>query len=135
MVEPSSLLVGTKSLAMGYLIVFLGAGIGGAARHGVNQLTARLFGPDFPWGTLTVNVVGCFLMAIIAEAFALRMQLPQDARLFLTTRILGGFTTFSAFSLDIVTLYERGALAAAALYLIASIVGSLIAFFVGLWLI
>ena len=107
---------------MNYLIVFLGAGIGGAGRHGVNMLMARLFGTGFPLGTFTVNVVGCFLMGLIAGFFAFRGHLPQEARLFLTTGILGGFTTFSAFSLDAALLWERGEGGLAALYVVASVV-------------
>ena len=107
---------------MNYLIVFLGAGIGGAGRHGVNVLMARLFGTGFPLGTFTVNVVGCFLMGVIAGFFAFRGHLPQEARLFLTTGILGGFTTFSAFSLDAALLWERGEGGLAALYVAASVV-------------
>ena len=107
---------------MNYLIVFLGAGIGGAGRHGVNVLMARLFGTGFPLGTFTVNVVGCFLMGVIAGFFAFRGHLPQEARLFLTTGILGGFTTFSAFSLDAALLWERGEGGLAALYVVASVV-------------
>ena len=107
---------------MNYLIVFLGAGIGGAGRHGVNVLMARLFGTGFPLGTFTVNVVGCFLMGLIAGFFAFRGHLPQEARLFLTTGILGGFTTFSAFSLDAALLWERGEGGLAALYVVASVV-------------
>ena len=118
-----------------YLIVFLGAGIGGALRHGVNQLAARLLGVVFPWGTLTVNVVGSLAMGLIAEYFALRGDLPQGARLFLTTGILGGFTTFSTFSLDSVALWERGQAAAAAAYVAASLVLSLAGLVAGLSLI
>ena len=83
-----------------FLIVFLGAGIGGALRHGVNLLAARLLGTGFPFGTLIVNVVGSFAMGLIIAWLALRGQQAQAVRLFLTTGILGGFTTFSAFSLD-----------------------------------
>ena len=92
-----------------YLIVFLGAGIGGALRHGVNAGSARLWGYGFPFGTLIVNVAGSFLMGLLAGYFAFRPGIGQHARLFLTTGILGGFTTFSAFSLDTVLLVERHA--------------------------
>ena len=105
---------------MGYLIVFLGAGIGGALRHGVNIAAARLLGLGFPFGTLTVNIVGCLAMGLIAEYFALRGHAEQHWRLFLTTGILGGFTTFSAFSLEVALLYQRGQLGLALLYVLAS---------------
>jgi CrcB protein len=118
-----------------YLIVFLGAGIGGALRHGVNLAAAWLLGASFPYGTLTVNVVGSLAMALIAEFFALKSGLPQEWRLFLTTGILGGFTTFSTFSLDAVTLWERGDMLTAFFYIAASLIVSLGAFFAGLWLV
>ena len=117
---------------MNYLIVFLGAGLGGAGRHGVNVLAARLFGVQFPAGTLIINVLGCLLMGLIAGAFAFRLNLPQEARLFLTTGILGGFTTFSAFSLDAALLWERGEMGLAALYVGASVILSLLAVAAGL---
>lgn len=117
---------------MTYLIVFIGAGIGGAGRHGINTLAARLFGPGFPAGTLVVNVVGCLVMGLIAGVFAFRGHLPQELRLFLTTGILGGFTTFSAFSLDAALLWERGEVGLAALYVGASVIFSLAGVAVGL---
>nr|WP_298096916.1 fluoride efflux transporter CrcB [uncultured Shinella sp.] len=117
---------------MNYLIVFLGAGIGGAGRHGVNVLAAKLFGTHFPMGTLIINVLGCLLMGLIAGAFAFKVSLPQEARLFLTTGILGGFTTFSAFSLDAALLWERGEMGLAALYVGASVFVSLLAVAAGL---
>lgn len=110
---------------MTYLIVFLGAGLGGAARHGVNVLSARLVGTGFPAGTLLVNALGCLLMGLIAGTFAFRGHLSQDVRLFLTTGVLGGFTTFSTFSLDAALLWERGETGLAALYVGASLVLSL----------
>jgi fluoride exporter len=118
-----------------YLIVFLGAGLGGALRHGVNLASARLFGLDFPYGTLIVNVVGSLAMGLIAEYLALRADASQMWRLFLTTGILGGFTTFSAFSLDAALLWERGATGQAALYVAASVALSIAGLFLGLWLV
>ena len=117
---------------MGYLIVFLGAGIGGALRHGVNVGSARLFGYGFPYGTLIVNVVGSFLMGVLAGYFAFRPGIGQHARLFLTTGILGGFTTFSAFSLDTALLVERHAYGMAAGYAVGSVAASVSALFFGL---
>ena len=115
-----------------YLIVFLGAGIGGAARHGVNVGAARLFGFGFPFGTLIVNVVGSFVIGLFAGYFAFRPGIGQHMRLFLTTGLLGGFTTFSAFSLDTALLIERHQYALAAGYAAGSVLASLIALFVGL---
>ena len=115
-----------------YLIVFLGAGIGGALRHGVNVGAAKLFGYGFPFGTLTVNVAGSFAMGLLAGYFVFRTGIPQDVRLFLTTGVLGGFTTFSAFSLDAALLIERHAYAAAAAYVAGSVAASIAALFLGL---
>jgi len=120
------------------VIVFLGAGIGGALRHGVNMLGLRMAGPDFPYATMAINIVGSLAMGLIAGYFTFRGgeglfgQMSQHWRLFLTTGVLGGFTTFSAFSLDFATLWERGAMGGAALYLAASVVGSLVAVFAAL---
>ena len=116
---------------MAYIIVFLGAGIGGALRHGVNQ-AARLLGYGFPWGTLAVNVLGSFLMGVLAGYFAYRTGISQQSRLFLTTGILGGFTTFSAFSLDAALLIERQSYKIAAGYVAASVIASIGALFLGL---
>jgi CrcB protein len=115
-----------------YFIVFLGAGIGGALRHGVNVGASRLFGFGFPYGTMIVNVVGSFLMGALAGYFAFRPGLNQHLRLFLTTGILGGFTTFSAFSLDTALLVERHAYGMAAGYAVGSVLASVSALFLGL---
>jgi CrcB protein len=121
-----------------YLVVFIGAGIGGALRHGVNGLALRLAGPDFPYGTMAINILGSLAMGLIAGFFAFRGgsgvvgQMGQHWKLFLTTGVLGGFTTFSAFSLDFAMLWERGATGGAALYLAVSVVGSLVAIFAAL---
>jgi CrcB protein len=117
---------------MNYLIVFIGGGAGAALRHGVNVATARICGTNLPWGTFTVNVTGSFIMGLIAGYFALRGDASQHWRLFLTTGILGGYTTFSSFSLDTALLYERGALITAALYVVASVVLGLAGLFAGL---
>ncbi|WP_223861651.1 fluoride efflux transporter CrcB [Geminicoccus harenae] len=109
------------------LLVFLGGGLGAAARHLVNLGAGRLLGLGFPFGTLIVNVLGSALMGVIVAGAALRWQLPQDARLFLTTGVLGGFTTFSAFSLDVLTLWERDRHDLALLYVAASLLLSLAA--------
>jgi CrcB protein len=115
-----------------YLIIFAGAGIGGALRHGVNVGATRLFGLDFPYGTIIVNVAGSFLMGLLAGYFAFRPGIGQHMRLFLTTGILGGFTTFSAFSLDAALLVERHAYGAAAGYMVGSVAASVSALFLGL---
>jgi CrcB protein len=115
-----------------YLIVFLGAGIGGALRHGVNVGATRLFGFGFPFGTLIVNIAGSFLMGLLAGYFAFHPGIGQHLRLFLTTGILGGFTTFSAFSLDAALLVERHSYGMAAGYMVGSVAASLSALFFGL---
>ena len=117
---------------MGFVIVFFGAGIGGALRHGVNLAAARLFGLGFPFGTLIVNVAGSLAMGLCAGFFAYRTGMPQHFRLFLTTGVLGGFTTFSAFSLDAALLMERHAYGLAAAYMAVSVAVSLAALFAGL---
>lgn len=121
----------------GFLLVFLGAGIGGALRHAVNLGCARACGTAFPWGTLTVNGVGSLIMGGLAAwlAFKAGMGWSQSARLFLATGILGGFTTFSAFSLDAVLLWERGAPGLAFLYVAGSVLLSIGALFAGLVLV
>ena len=107
-----------------YLIVFAGAGIGGALRHGVNLGAARLLGTGFPFGTLVVNVAGSLAMGLLAGYFASRGEASQHWRLFLTTGVLGGFTTFSAFSLDAVLLWERRQAGLAVAYVLVSVAAS-----------
>jgi CrcB protein len=116
---------------MGFLIVFLGGGLGAALRHGVNLLSARLLGTAFPYATLIENVSGSLVMGLLAAYFAYLGDASQHWRLFLTTGILGGYTTFSAFSLDAALLYERGELALAALYVGASVALSIGGLFAG----
>lgn len=118
---------------MHWLLVFVGGGIGAVARHGVNRAGLALLGPGFPWWTLTVNVAGSFLIGLLAGMFG-ALETGHHARLFLTTGFLGGFTTFSAFSLDALTLWERGEPLQASLYIIGSVVLSLIAAVAGLML-
>ena len=118
-----------------YLIVFLGAGIGGALRHGVNIAALRLFGGEFPFGTLAVNIIGSLCMGLLAGIFELKADPGLNLRLFLITGVLGGFTTFSAFSLDAALLYERGQLTLAALYIAVSVGAALGGLFAGMFVI
>jgi CrcB protein len=122
---------------LNFALVFLGAGIGGALRHAVNLGCARYCGTAFPWGTLAVNVAGSFVMGILAGWLAFRSgdSWSQAARLFLTTGILGGFTTFSAFSLDAVLVWERGDTGGAVAYVAGSVVLAVAALLAGLALI
>ena len=117
---------------MTYLIVFLGGGAGAALRHGMNLAAARMLGTAFPYGTLIINVTGSLIMGLIAGYFALKGDASQHWRLFLTTGILGGYTTFSAFSLDAALLYERGEVGLSALYVVASVAVSIMGLFAGL---
>lgn len=115
--------------------VALGGALGSAARYGVNVWSGRLLGTEFPWHTLIVNVAGAFAMGLLVELMALKLDLGQEGRAFLTTGILGGFTTFSAFALDFAALVERKAYMAAGSYAVASVALSLLAIFVGLALV
>ena len=120
---------------MGYLIVFLGGGLGAAIRHGANLATARALGTAFPYGTMLINITGSFIMGLVVAYFAFKGDASQHWRLFLTTGILGGYTTFSAFSLDVALLYERGETGLAALYVLGSVAVSIVALFAGLALV
>src|SRR6187551_952931 len=117
---------------MSFLIVFLGGGLGAALRHGVNLTSARLLGMAFPYATLFENVTGSLVMGLLAAYFAFKGDATQSWRLFLTTGILGGYTTFSAFSLDVALLYHRGELGLAALYVVASVALAIGGLFAGL---
>lgn len=117
------------------LVVMIGGAIGSGLRHLANVAAMRLAGPNFPFGTLTVNLIGCFLMGVLIAVLARRSGDTQAVRLFFATGVLGGFTTFSAFSLDFATLWERGTTDIAFLYVAVSVLGSLVAVFAGLWLV
>ena len=118
--------------AFPFLLVFLGGGLGSMLRHAVNQASAVMFGLNFPYGTLFVNISGSFAMGLIAGWFAFRGEGGRMLFLFLTTGVLGGFTTFSAFSLDAALLWERGQTVAAAFYGLGSVAAAIIGVFVGL---
>ena len=115
-----------------YLIVFAGAGIGGALRLGANEAALKMLRSGLPAATLFVNVAGSLAMGVLAGYFASRTGISQPLRLFLTTGILGGFTTFSAFSLDTALLIQRQAYWSAAGYAAASVLCSVGALFLGL---
>ena len=97
---------------MNYLLVFFGGGLGATLRHIINIICARCFGTGFPYGTFIINITGSTVMGLIAGYLAFKGEASQPWRLFLMTGILGGYTTFSAFSLDTALLYERGELGA-----------------------
>jgi len=117
------------------ILVILGGGIGAGLRHLSGIAALRLMGPAFPWGTLFVNVAGSFIMGVFITWLVKRTGgTSQELRLFVATGVLGGFTTFSAFSLDVANLFERGASTEALAYVLASVLLSISAVFAGLWL-
>lgn len=117
------------------LAVFLGGGLGAVLRHFVNTFTMQIWHRDFPLGILLINILGSFTMGVLVSLFAHTWSAPQNMRAFLTVGILGGFTTFSSFSLDTIMLFERGQYAQAALYLFLSVGVSLAALVLGMWLV
>jgi CrcB protein len=119
---------------MDVLLVAIGGAIGASLRHFVNLASLRLVPSSFPWGTMAINIVGSLLMGIFVELLARRFNASNELRLFVATGILGGFTTFSAFSLDFAVLWQRGEMAPALFYAIGSVVLSILALFAGLWL-
>lgn len=116
------------------LLVAVGGAIGSLLRYYVGLGSLRLMGPGFPWGTLIVNVVGCFIIGVFAEMIMRRFNASVELRLLLITGFLGGFTTFSAFSLDAITLFERGEVFAGGIYIAASVGLSMVAVMAGLGL-
>ncbi|GBE43018.1 MAG TPA: fluoride efflux transporter CrcB [Rhizobiales bacterium] len=115
------------------LMAAMGGAIGAAGRYLVSVGVIKLIGTGFPWGTLIVNVAGSFIMGLMIEAIALRYSVSNEFRTFLATGVLGGFTTFSAFSLDFAVLMERRDEGLAAVYLGASVGLSILALFAGLY--
>ncbi|WP_029624924.1 fluoride efflux transporter CrcB [Sphingomonas sp. PAMC 26605] len=113
------------------ILVMAGGALGSAARFLVGRATLARFGPDYPYGTLTVNLVGGFAMGLLVGILA-RHTASETWRVLLGVGVLGGFTTFSSFSLDVVTLVERGDLATALGYTLLSVVGAILAVFLGL---
>lgn len=118
---------------MHLFLVAAGGAIGASLRHLAGLAALRLLGPAFPWGTLFVNVSGSLMMGIFIAWLVKRTGAPNELRLFFATGVLGGFTTFSAFSLDVANLLERGALVPTAGYVLASVLLSILAIFAGLW--
>jgi fluoride exporter len=114
------------------LAVAVGGSLGSVARYLVAIGFGKLLGPKFPWGTLVINVTGSLLIGLFIGLFAVRWSLPQAVRIFLVVGICGGYTTFSTFSLDSFYLIERGEVAAAAAYMISSVVLSVGAVIAGI---
>ena len=115
-----------------YLSIALGGALGSMARYATGVYVGRWLGTTFPWGTLLINIFGSFLIGVFAESFALRWDTSQTTRAFLIVGICGGYTTFSTFSLDIVTLINRGEVLAAGAYIVASVTLGLLALYGGL---
>ncbi|MCI5044564.1 MAG: fluoride efflux transporter CrcB [Aquisalinus sp.] len=115
-----------------WLAVATGGGIGATIRYGVSQLSGHFISDEFPWGTLFVNVAGSFAMGVLAAWLLSRTSDNQMLRAFWGVGVLGGFTTFSAFSLETITLFEKKAYAAAGGYLMASVFLSVTALLCGL---
>lgn len=114
------------------LLVMLGGALGAAARHLTGRATLAWFGPNYPWGTLAVNLIGGLLMGALAGTLAARGQGGEPWRLFLGVGVLGGFTTFSAFSLDLMNMLQRGDWGMGITYALASVLGALLALAAGL---
>src|SRR5262245_21125856 len=120
--------------ALGYVLVFVGGGLGTMARHWVNRTALAFVGPDYPAGTLIVNITGSFVMGMLAAWFAFRGETTTAGmRLFLTTGILGGYTTFSAFALDARLMWERHDVAATLIYVGASVILSILGLIAGMF--
>jgi len=117
------------------IAIAVGGGIGALGRHFLSSAVATILGSAFPWGILVVNILGGFLMGLVVETGALKFSYSLEMRAFLTTGLLGGFTTFSAFSLDASLLIERGEWMGAMLYVAGSALLSIAALFAGLWLV
>jgi CrcB protein len=120
---------------MSYVLVFLGGGLGSMLRYAMTIASGRAFGTHFPWGTFLINITGSTVMGLIAGYLAFKGEASQPWRVFLMTGILGGYTTFSAFSLDAALLYERGELGLAVLYVTGSVLLAICGLFAGLALV
>jgi fluoride exporter len=120
---------------MNYLLVFIGGGLGSSLRHLVNVVCSRFLGTSFPYHTFIINITGSTVMGLIAGYLAFKGDASQHWRLFLMTGILGGYTTFSAFSLDAALLYERGEIGLSLFYVLGSVVLSILGLFAGLALV
>jgi CrcB protein len=116
------------------LAIAAGGALGAVSRHYVAGQVLRAVGPGFPYGTMLVNVLGSLLMGLMITAFAVKFETSNELRGFLTVGLLGGFTTFSTYSLEAALLIERGDWTGAALYAFGSMALGLVALFAGIWL-
>jgi CrcB protein len=117
------------------LLAAAGGAFGSTARYLVNILSGQLFGLGFPWGTIAVNIAGSFLMGLVVALGALKFSLSNEMRVLIATGFLGGFTTFSAFSMDFALLVERKHYGLAGLYAAGSVTLSILALFAALLLV
>jgi CrcB protein len=117
------------------LAIAVGGAPGAVARYKAGYWLAQVLGHGFPWGTLAVNIIGSFLMGLLVEGAAVRWHLDGNLKALLMTGLLGGFTTFSTFSLDVVTLLQRDQILLAGVYLLGSVIVSILALFLGILLI
>jgi fluoride exporter len=116
-------------------LIAAGGALGAVARHFANNGIGAVLPAGFPWGIMLVNIIGCFIMGMLVALFASSWNTSQDVRAFLTVGFLGGFTTFSAFSLDTMNLWTKGDMTGALVYVLGSVVLSILAVFAGSWLI
>jgi CrcB protein len=116
---------------MNFLLVFIGGGFGSVARYAMMKAVSRIVSSDFPWHTLSVNIIGAFIIGALTEFLALRVSGVDHTRLLLITGFLGGFTTFSAFSLEGALMLQRGDYGTLAAYTITSVVGTILAVLCG----
>ena len=117
--------------SLGLLLAASGGALGAVMRYLIGIAAIRLMGPSFPWGTLTVNILGSFLMGVLIIMLLERFQ-DQNIKIFFATGVLGGFTTFSAFALDIVTLVDRKEYFLSALYISSSLICSVLVLLLGM---
>ncbi len=115
------------------LAVAAGGAIGATGRFLVGKMMLNLMGPGYPWGTLTVNILGSFLIGLLVEMLALKFSLSQGWQAFLFVGVLGGFTTFSAFSLEVGLMLQRDEFSSAAIYALGSVILGLVALFAGIF--
>lgn len=116
------------------LAVALGGAVGASARYLFAAKALHLFGPGFPWGTLGVNIIGSFLMGALVEAGSVKLSLSPEMRAFLVTGVLGGFTTYSAYSLDVANMMIKKQAVMAALYAFGTMGACIAALFMGLYM-
>jgi CrcB protein len=115
-------------------LVMCGGSLGAASRYGISLLAARVVGTGFPWGTLAVNLIGCFLIGVVFALIDRMRVLTPDVRLLFVTGFLGALTTFSTFSLETVSIFRSGAIFQPLVNILANNIGGLTSTFLGMWL-